>query len=87
MEDDKKSLSQGQCYQEIGEYWDDHDLGEVWEQTEPATFVLSGHAKATYYPVESALSQRLHAVAQQRGVSAQTLLNLWLQEKVAQEAV
>ncbi len=85
MSDAKKSISQGQSYQEIGEYWDNHDLGEMWEQTEPADFVVSGHAKTTYYPVESTLSQKLHAVAHQRGVSAQTLLNLWLQEKVTQE--
>ena len=82
MKNVKNSISQGRSYQEIGEYWDDHDLGEVWEETEPAGFVLSGHAKTTYYPVESTLSQKLHAAAQQRGVSAQTLLNLWLQEKV-----
>jgi hypothetical protein len=87
MKDVKSSISQGQSYQEIGEYWDNHDLGEVWDQTETADFVLSGHAKTTYYPVESNLSQKLHAAAQQRGVSAQTLLNLWLQEKVTQEPV
>lgn len=87
MSDIKSTLSQGQSYQEIGEYWDNHDLGEVWEQTEPADLVVSGHAKTTYYAVESTLSHKLHAVAQQRGVSAQTLLNLWLQEKVAQEPV
>ncbi len=87
MSDAKKSISQGQSYQEIGEYWDNHDLSEVWEQTESADFVVSGHTKTTYYPVDSALSQKLHAVAQQRGISAQTLLNLWLQEKVMQEPV
>ena len=85
MKHAKSSISQSQSYQEIGEYWDNHDLGEVWEQTEAADFTLSGHAKTTYYPVESTLSQKLHAVAEQRGVSAQTLLNLWLQEKVTQE--
>ncbi len=86
MSDVKTSISQSQSDEEIGEYWDNHDLGEVWSQTEAADFTLSGHAKTTYYAVESTLSQKLHAVAQQRGVSAQTLLNLWLQEKVAQEA-
>ncbi len=86
MNEVKSSVSQGQSYQEIGEYWDNHDLGEVWEQTQPADFVVSGHAKTTYYPVESTLSQKLHTLAQQRGVSAETLVNLWLQEKITQEA-
>ena len=86
MKEAKSSVSQGQSYQEIGEYWDSHDLGEVWEQTQPADFVVSGHAKTTYYPVESTLSQKLHAIAQQRGVSAETLVNLWLQEQITKEA-
>jgi hypothetical protein len=86
MDEIKCEISQGQSYQEIGEYWDNHDLGDVWEQTTPAEFVVSGHAKTIYYPVESSLSQKLHALAQQRGVSAETLVNLWLQEKITQEA-
>lgn len=86
MDDAKSSISQGQSYQEIGEYWDTHDLSKVWKQTEPAEFVVSGHARTPYYPVENTLSQKLHALAQQRGVSAETLVNLWLQEKMAQEA-
>ena len=48
MNEVKSSVSQGQSYQEIGEYWDNHDLGEVWEQTQPADFVVSGHAKTIY---------------------------------------
>ena len=86
MNEGKSSISQGQSYQEIGEYWDSHDLGDAWEQTQPAQFVMSGHAKTTYYPVESTLSEKLHILAQQRGISAETLVNLWLQEKIAQEA-
>lgn len=87
MKEDKSSVSQGQSYQAIGEYWDNHDLDEVWAQTEAADFVVSGHARTTYYPVESGLSQKLRAVAQRRGVSAETLVNLWLQEKVLGETV
>ena len=86
MNEDRSSISQGQSYQEIGEYWDNHDLGEVWEHTQPANLVVAGHASTTYYPVESTLSQKLHQVAEQRGVSAATLVNLWLQEKLTQEA-
>lgn len=86
MNEGKSSVSQVASYQEMGEYWDSHDLGELWEQTEPADFVVDIQEKKTYYRVESTLSRKLHALAQQRGVSAETLLNLWLQEKVAEEA-
>ncbi len=86
MKEDKSSVSQAQSYQEIGEYWDDHDLGEHWEETQPAEFSVDIRSAIIYYAVESTLSRKLHAVAQQRGVSAETLLNLWLQEKITTDA-
>ncbi len=86
MSDAKSSISEAQSYQEIGEYWDNHGLSEVWEQTQDANFEIGGHSKTTYFPIESSLSDKLHAVAHQRGVSAETLINLWLQEKIAREA-
>lgn len=34
----KSSISQAKSYQEMGEFWDTHDLTEFWDQTEPADF-------------------------------------------------
>jgi hypothetical protein len=31
----KSSISKGRSYGEIGEYWDEHDLGDAWEETKP----------------------------------------------------
>ncbi|HVF85205.1 MAG TPA: CopG family antitoxin [Abditibacteriaceae bacterium] len=86
MSDVKSSISEALSYQEIGEYWDNHDLSEAWEQTQDANFEISGCAKTTYFPIESSLSDKLRAVAHQRGVLAETLVNLWLQEKIEREA-
>jgi hypothetical protein len=86
MNDDKTSISRAQSPQEIGEYWDTHDLGEVWDQTSSAEFAVAIHSEKAYYPVESSLSDKLHLIARRRGVSAETLLNLWLQEKVNEAA-
>lgn len=84
MNDAKTSLSQADSYEAIGEFWDAHDLSENWDKTQPAQFDLANDA--TLFPVERSLSEKLRAVARRQGVSAETLLNLWVQEKVAQEA-
>ena len=84
MSDSKSSVSEAQSYTEIGEYWDNHSLADVWDRTEPAQFEVSERSDATYYAVEADLSRRLRDLAHRRGVSAQTLLNLWVQEKVSQ---
>ncbi|HYH84692.1 MAG TPA: CopG family antitoxin [Pyrinomonadaceae bacterium] len=82
----KSSLSKAQSYKEMGEFWDSHDLADYWEQTEPADFNVEGLSEATYFPVETTLSVRLVSIAKQRGVSPETLLNLWVQEKVREES-
>lgn len=85
MSDGKSSISQATSYQEIGEFWDSHDLGEFWEQTEPVEFEVEINSSTSYFPIEKNLATKLRQMAQQRGVSAQTLLNLWVQEKIEQQ--
>lgn len=85
MSDVKRSISEATSYQELGEFWDSHDLGEFWEKTESVEFEVELDASVAYFPIEPTLATQLRQMAQQRGVSAQTLLNLWVQEKVTQE--
>lgn len=86
MEKNKSSISKANSYQEIGEYWDAHDASEVWDKTEEVSFEVDLKSDVFYYAVETSLSSKLHSIAERRGVSAETLINLWLQEKVNQEA-
>jgi hypothetical protein len=87
MKENKSSISGAQSYQEIGEYWDAHDLSEHWEQTEPVEFEVDIESEKTYYAVETALSAKLRSIAERQGVSAETLLNLWVQEKIGEERI
>ena len=86
MRKNKSSLSEAQSYKEIGEFWDSHDLTDYWEQTKPVKFEVEIESEATYFPVETSLSAELVSLAKRRGVSPETLLNLWIQEKVKEEA-
>jgi len=78
----ESSISHAQSYKEIGEFWDMHDLAEYWEQTEPAEFLVDIQSQIRYYALESSLADKIAEIAKQRGVSAETLLNLWIQEKL-----
>ena len=44
------------------------------------------YSEVTYYALDKELSQMLSEVAEQRGISAETLLNLWIQEKLWKDA-
>lgn len=85
MHNDKTSISNADSYEAIGDFWDAHDLGDHWDSTRPAQFDILVQAQRNYVPVETALTQRLRAAAQRKGVSVETLVNGWLQERLAQE--
>ena len=82
MSKSKSALSRARSYAEIGEFWDTHDLADYWEQTKPAEFEVDIRSEVTYYAVDRVLSAEVRALAERRGVSPETLLNLWVQEKV-----
>ncbi len=87
MRKSRSAISKSRSYTEIAEFWDTHDLNEYWDQTRPVQFEVDIQSEATYYPVENQLSDKMHKIARKRGVSAETLLNLWLQEKVEKERI
>jgi hypothetical protein len=85
MSQGRSSISKSKSYKEMSEFWDSHDLADYWDQTQPVEFEVEVESEATYYPIESTLSTKLYAIAKQRGVAPETLLNLWVQEKVREE--
>ena len=84
MGKNKTPISCADTYQIIGEYWDNHDLTEVWDQTKQAEFDVKIQSVRRYYPLNSDLSNKIAIIAQKKGVSTETLLNLWVQEKINQ---
>ncbi len=85
MNKNRNSISKAQTYEEIGEFWDTHNLVDYWEQTKPAEFEVDIQSEVTYYAVDSELSAKIQSIAKQRGISADTLLNLWVQEKLQEQ--
>ncbi|MGH7802018.1 MAG: CopG family antitoxin [Thermodesulfobacteriota bacterium] len=85
MKKTKNLISKAGSYREIGEFWDTHDLAEYWEQTKPVEFELDIQSEVTYYPLDKGLSAKIRFIAEQRGVSPETLLNLWVQEKLQEQ--
>lgn len=83
MSDGRSSISKATSYEEMGEFWDTHDVGDFWEQTKPVEMEFDIRSEKVYYPIGKALSEKLSKAAVDQGVSSETLLNLWVQEKLA----
>lgn len=87
MAESKSSISEAKSYQEIGEFWDEHDLDESWEKTTEAEFEVDLKSDVFYYAVEKEIASKLHIIAEKHGVTTETLVNLWLKEKINQETI
>jgi hypothetical protein len=75
-------VSKARSYKEIGEYWDVHDLSESWDKTRPVRFGVDIESEVTYVAIDLELSEEIRTMAARRGVSTDTLVNLWIQEKL-----
>lgn len=68
---------------EAGAFWDTHSTADYEDVMEDAAFDMTLTGKPIYYvAVAKDMATALHDVAQQQGISTQTLINLWLQEKL-----
>lgn len=85
MSKNKTSISKKSSYSEIGDFWDSHELSEFWEQTKPADFQVEIEGERIYFPIDVKLSGEILTLAKKRGISPETLVNLWLSEKIQQE--
>jgi hypothetical protein len=87
MKQNKNSLSHSTSYQETGNFWDEHDLSDFWDKTKEESFEVEIDSEVTYYAVDKILSKKIQVLAQKRGVAPDTLINLWVQEKLQEETV
>ena len=71
----------------MGEFWDMHDLADYWDKTKSVEFEIDIQSEVTYYAIDKELSAKIRDIAKQRGVSADTLLNLWIQEKLQDQII
>jgi hypothetical protein len=52
MGKNKTSISKASSYQEIGKFWDKHDLTEFWDKTKPVEFDVDIQSEEIYYSFE-----------------------------------
>jgi hypothetical protein len=70
--------------EEAAEFWDNHDLGDYWDLTREGHFEIDIKRRFFLTALEPQLAKKLTGVARQQGVSTETLINVWLTEKLAQ---
>ena len=80
-EDNRSSILHAETLEQIGEVWDTHDFTDYDAPARPDVEITFSGAVA----IEAELLAALDEQAVQRGVTVETLVNLWLQQKLAEQ--
>lgn len=62
-------------------YWDTHSVADHPSRIVEMEFAPEG--RSTFVAIENGLLSRISKSAREKGVSVETLVNLWLQEKLS----
>lgn len=72
-------------FEEMADFWDNHDVTDYEEYLTPVEATVSSQPKHHYViTLSDSLDTLLHRVQQKEGVPLNTLINLWVQEKLQQ---
>ena len=88
MAEGKTSISKASSYEEIGEFWDTHDLADYLDDSQIVDFNTSDiQSSKIYFHVETDMAKKIRAIAKRKGTSGTTLLNSWIREKLREESM
>lgn len=75
------SISKAETLEEIAEFWDAHSLDDYWDQTCEVEFELrfKRRQRITLAPE---IYKRIEAQARSQGILPETLVNIWLAERL-----
>ncbi len=81
MDENKlSSISKAATDEQIGEFWDSHDFTDFDTDAPDVKFEV-----ACTVPIEVELFTAIEQQAHKHGVQVETLINLWLQQKLADQ--
>ena len=75
------SISKARSLEEIADFWDTHSLADSWDQTHEVTFEVRAQRRRRI-TLDPDVYAQVEAQAHTRGLSPETLINLWLQERL-----
>jgi len=77
------SISKARTLEEIADFWDEHSLADFWDQTHEVEFKVRAKRRRRV-TLEPDVYQRIEEQARARGIAPETLVNVWLVERLQQ---
>ena len=80
-----KSIPKFSSLGELVEFFETHDLGEYWDQMPEAHFDIDIERRTHVFALDEDLAERLTAIARAKQIPSETLINVWLREKLLEQ--
>ena len=75
------SISKARSLEEIADYWDSHSLADHWDETHEVNFEVRMQRKRRVTLIPE-IYEKIEKQALEQGVLPETLVNLWLAERL-----
>jgi hypothetical protein len=77
------SISKAQTLEEIADFWDTHSLADYWDETYEVEFEVRAKRRRRITIVPEVYEQ-VETRAREDGILPETLINLWIVERLQQ---
>ena len=82
---ESKSMPKFSSLGELVEFFETHDLGEYWDQMPEAHFDIDIERRTHVFALDEDLAERLTVIARAKQIPSETLINVWLREKLLEQ--
>ncbi len=79
------SISKASTLEEIADFWDTHSLAGYWDKTHEVEFEVRARRRRRI-TLEPKIYAQVETQARTRGISPETLVNLWLVDRLQEMA-
>lgn len=77
-----KSLPTTKSIGELVDFFEEHDMGEYWEQMAEAEFEVNIKERKHLIALEESIVAKVTEIARKKKIPSEALINTWLKEKI-----
>jgi hypothetical protein len=78
------SISKASTLEEIADFWDTHSLADYWDQTHEVEIEVRAQRRHRI-TLDPTVYSQVEEQARTRGIQPETLVNLWLSERLRED--
>jgi len=80
----RKKIPEFKSLEEFQDFWDKHDLTEFEDKFKEVSIKVDLKRSKNLVTIDPEILKRIRETAAQKGLKTESLINIWLQEKILQ---